>query len=153
MSIQDLVGKEFPPFAMPVERGKIREFANAIGDDNPIYSDPVYAGKSGFGDILAPPTFTATKAFWRSAGVVSELTGLDPRFRLHGEEEYEYYQPVLAGDVLTCKSKITQVYEKPGKRGGRMTFVVLEFTFYNQKEEKVLVSRTTTVQTEGTVKR
>ncbi len=66
MSIQDLVGKEFSPFAMPVERGKIREFANAIGDDNPIYSDPVYAGKSGFGDIPAPPTFTAVKG--RSSG-------------------------------------------------------------------------------------
>ena len=55
MPIQDLVGKEFPLFAMPIERGKIREFANAIGDDNPIYLDPAYAGKSGFGDIPAPP--------------------------------------------------------------------------------------------------
>lgn len=153
MSLQDWVGKEFSPFDMPVERGKIREFANAIGDDNPIYSDPIYAAKSEFGNILAPPTFTATKAFWRPAGVVSDLTGLDPRFRLHGEEEYEYYQPVLAGDVLTCKSKIAKVYEKPGKRGGRMTFVVIEFTFYNQKGERTLLSRTTTVQTEGTVKK
>jgi acyl dehydratase len=153
MAIPDLAGKEFPPFDMPVERGKIREFADAIGDDNPIYSDPAYASGTEFGGILAPPTFTATKAFWRPAGIVSELTGLDPRFRLHGEEEYEYFHPVLAGEVLTCKSKVTQVYEKPGQRGGRMTFVVLEFSFYNQKGEMALVSRTTTVQTEGAVKK
>jgi hypothetical protein len=63
-----LVGKEFSPFVMPIEQGKIREFANAIGDDNPIYLDPAYARKSEFGNILAPPTFTATKAFWRPAG-------------------------------------------------------------------------------------
>ena len=152
MAIQDLIDKEFPPFEVPVERGKIREFANAIKDDNPIYSDPAYAAGTEFKSILASPTFTATKAFWRKGGPVSELAGLDPRFRLHGEEEYEYYKPILAGDVLTCESKITEAYEKPGRRGGKMTFIVLEFSFYNQKREKVLVSRTTSIHTEGAVK-
>lgn len=153
MPVEDLVGKEIPPFELPVERGKIREFAMAIGDDNPIYSDPAYAAQTEFKGILAPPTFTVTKAFWRKgASVVSEMAGLDPRFRLHGEEEFEYYQPILAGDVLTCRSKITKAYEKPGKRGGKMTFIVSEFTFYNQRGEKVSVSRTTTIHTEGAVK-
>ncbi|MGA2959677.1 MAG: MaoC family dehydratase N-terminal domain-containing protein [Thermodesulfobacteriota bacterium] len=153
MPVEDLIGKEFPPFELPIERGKIREFAMAIGDDNPIYSDPAYAAQTEFRGILAPPTFTVTKAFWRKgASVVSEMAGLDPRFRLHGEEDFEYYQPILAGDILTCRSKITEAYEKPGKRGGKMTFIVLEFTFYNQKGEKVSVSRTTTIHTEGAVK-
>ncbi len=153
MPIKDLIGKEFPPFEMPVERGKIREFAIAIGDDNPIYSDPAYAAQTEWGGILAPPTFTATKNFWRRGGpVISELTGLDPRFRLHGEEEFEYFKPVLAGDLLTCRSKIAEAYEKEGKRGGKMTFIVLEFAFYNQKGEKALVSRSTTIHTEGAVK-
>ena len=153
MPVEDLIGKEFPPFELPIERGKIRELAMAIGDDNPIYSDPAYAAQTEFRGILAPPTFTVTKAFWRKgASVVSEMAGLDPRFRLHGEEDFEYYQPILAGDILTCRSKITEAYEKPGKRGGKMTFIVLEFTFYNQKGEKVSVSRTTTIHTEGAVK-
>jgi acyl dehydratase len=153
MPVEDLMGKEFPPFELPIERGKIRELAMAIGDDNPIYSDPAYAAQTEFRGILAPPTFTVTKAFWRKgASVVSEMAGLDPRFRLHGEEDFEYYQPILAGDILTCRSKITEAYEKPGKRGGKMTFIVLEFTFYNQKGEKVSVSRTTTIHTEGAVK-
>ncbi len=152
MSIQDLIGKELPSFEMPVERGKIREFANAIGDDNPIYHDPSYAAESEFGAILAPPTFAATKAFWRKGQSASDLAGLDPRFRLHGEEEFEYFQPVLAGDVLNCRVRVSDAYEKPGKRGGKMTFVVVEYAFYNQKGEKVLVSRTTTLHTEGAVK-
>ena len=153
MPIEDLIGKEFPAFELPIERGKIREFAIAIGDDNPIYLDPSYAVKTEFRGILAPPTFTVTKAFWRKgASVLSELAGLDPRYRLHGEEEFEYFQPILAGDLLTCRNKITEAYEKKGKRGGKMTFIVLEFTFYNQKGEKVLASRTTTVHTEGAVK-
>jgi len=152
MDVQDLIGKEFPPFEMPIERGKIREFAKAILDDNPIYTDLTYGANSKFKGILAPPTFTATKAFWRQGESVSERTGLDSHFRLHGEEEFEYHKPILAGDVLTCRSKITEAYEKPGKRGGKMTFIVSEFTFYNQKKEKVLVSRTTTIHTEGAVK-
>jgi len=152
MPIQDLIGKEIPPFEMPIERGKIKEFAEAIGDDNPIYRDPTYAQKSPFGQILAPPTFGATKAFWRTGGSNAEIAGLDNRFVLHGEEEYEYFKPIIAGDILTCRGKITEAYEKAGKRGGKMTFVVFEFTFYNQKGEKVQVSRSTTIQTGGVVK-
>ncbi len=151
MALQDLIGKEFPPFEIPVERGKIREFAVALGDENPIYIDPDYAAKAGFKEIIAPPTFTAIKSFYRSAANISELAGLDPHFRMHGEEEYEYFQPVVAGDVLTCRSKITQAYEKPGKRGGKMTFIVVEFTFYNERGEKAVVSRSTSVHTQGAV--
>jgi len=152
MPIQDLIGKEIPPFEMPIERGKIKEFAEAISDDNPLYRDPTYAKESLFGGVLAPPTFTATKAFWRTGGTNAEIAGLDNRFLLHGEEEYEYFQPIIAGDVLTCKGKITEAYEKAGKRGGTMTFVVFEFTLYNQRGEKVLISRSTAIQTGGVVK-
>jgi len=152
MAIQDLIGKEIPAFEMAIERGKIKEFAEAIGDDNPIYRDPAYAQKSPFGQILAPPTFAATKAFWRTGGSNAEIAGLDNRFVLHGEEEYEYFKPIIAGEILTCRGKITEAYEKAGKRGGKMTFVVFEFTFYNQKGEKVQVSRSTTIQTGGVVK-
>jgi len=152
MTVQDLIGKEIPQFEMPVERGKIKEFAEAIGDDNPIYHDPAYAQKTKFGAILAPPTFTATKAFWRKGGTNAEIAGLDNRFILHGEEEYEYFAPILAGDLLTCKARISDAYEKTGKRGGKMIFVVFEFAFFNQREEKVLVSRSTIIQTAGAVK-
>jgi acyl dehydratase len=151
MPIEELIGREFPPFEMPVERGKIREFALAVGDDNPLYSDPAYASGT-LGDILAPPTFTATKMFWRKAEDLSELAGLDPHYRLHGEEEFEYFGPIRAGDVLTCRSRIAESYEKPGKRGGQMTFIVMEYTFHNQRGEKVLVSRTTSIHTEGPVR-
>jgi acyl dehydratase len=152
MAIQDLIGKEIPPFEMPVERGKIKEFAEAIGDYNLIYRDSNYARQRGFGQIIAPPTFTTTSAFWRTGGTNAEIAGLDNRFLLHGEEDYEYLKPILAGGVLTCRGKITEAYEKAGKRGGTMIFVVFEFTFFNQEGEKVLVNRRTLIQTGGVVK-
>jgi acyl dehydratase len=152
MPIQDLIGKESPEFQVPVEWGKIREFASAIGDKNPIYHDPEYARRTPFGKALAPPTFTVIKSFWRQGGSNQEMAGFDNRYVLHGEEEYEYFAPVLAGDVLTCKARISDAFEKAGKRGGKMIFVVFEFTFYNQRREKVLVSRSTLIQTGGVVK-
>jgi len=152
MSIQDLIGKEIPPFDIPIGRGKIREFARAIGDENPIYHDAACARKSPFGATLAPPTFTTTKLFWQTGGTTADIPDLDYRFVLHGEEEYEYFKPVVAGDVLTGTGKIAESYEKAGKRGGKMIFVVFEFTFHNQKGEKVLLSRSTMIQTGGVVK-
>ena len=152
MPIQDLIGKESLEFQVPVEWGKIREFAAAIGNENPIYHDPEYARKTRFGKALAPPTFTVIKSFWRKGMSNQEMAGLDNRYLLHGEEEYEYFAPVLAGEVLTCKARITDAYEKAGKRGGKMTFVVFEFTYFNQRGEKALVSRSTLIQTGGVVK-
>jgi len=149
MSIRDIIGKEIPPFEFPIERGKIKEFAEAIGDDNPIYRDPDYALKTPLGKIIAPPTFTRTQAFWRSGPSNYEIAGLDQRFVLHGEEEYEYFRPIFCGDILTCATKIVEAYEKQGKRGGKMIFVVFESTFHNQKGEKVLVSKSTIIQTGG----
>lgn len=152
MPLEDLVRKELPIFEMPIERGKIKEFADAIGDPNPIYHDPSFARETKFGGILAPPTFTATKAFWRIGGTNSEIAGLDNRFVLHGEEEYEYFKPILAGEILTCKSRISDAHTKEGKRGGKMLFVIFEFNFFNRKGEKVLVSRSTIIQTDKSEK-
>ena len=147
MPIQDLIGTECPEFQVPVEWGKIREFAAAIGDENPIYRDLEYARRTPFGKVLAPPTFTVIKSFWRKGLSNQEMAGLDNRFVLHGEEEFEYLAPVLAGYVLTCKARISYAYEMAGKREGKMIFVVFEFAFFNQRGEKALVSRSTLIQT------
>ena len=55
---QSFVGRTYPPTpAYEVGREKIREFADAIGDPNPVYRDPAVAQDLGHRDVLAPPTF------------------------------------------------------------------------------------------------
>jgi acyl dehydratase len=130
---------------MRVEYGKIREFARAIKDDNPIYFDEDYAKKEA-GGVMPPPTFTMTQAFWDDAGNRIDL-GLDMRRVLHGTQEFEYVRPVHAGDTLTGQGKISEVYKKPGKRGGEMTFVVMETEYKNQRGEVALYSRSTIIET------
>jgi len=140
-----MVGKTYPPFTVRVEHGKIREFAEALRDENPLYREEEAARRSPFGGIIAPPTFT--RNFWWEGHEVQEDLKIDPRLRLHGEQEFEYYRPIEAGEVLTGQVRIADVYEKAGRRGGKMTFAVIETTYTNAKGEKVLVGRRTLIET------
>ena len=137
-----IVGTEMGGSAMVVEQGKIREFAKAILDDNPAYQGE---------NAPAPPTFTMAMAHWPAptggqAAGLSKL-GLDLLRVLHAGQEYEYLGEIKAGDKLTTRSKISDVYEKEGKKGGTLTFVTSETTFTNQRGEDVLIARTVLVQT------
>ncbi len=145
------IGNTGKPVTMHVERGKIREFARAIKDDNPVYFDEEYAKKRA-GGIMPPPTFTMTVGFWDDGGGRPTLT-YDVRRLLHGEQEFEYLAPIHAGDTLTAMSRVTDVYEKAGSRGGSMSFGIMETAFTNQRGEKVLVARSTLIETGGVVKK
>ena len=72
---------------------------------------------------------------------------MDLRRVLHGEQEYEYVRPLRAGDVLTSQTQLKEEYEKEGKRGGTMRFVVSETVFRDQAGEIVAYSRSTTIET------
>jgi acyl dehydratase len=144
------IGNTGVSVTMHIERGKIREFARAIKDDNPIYRDEAYANEKA-GGILPPPTFTMTLGFWDD-GPRKPLLTYDLRRLLHGEQEFEYLAPIHAGDVLTATTRVADVYEKEGSRGGKMTLGITETTFVNQRGETVLVSRSTVIETGGVVK-
>lgn len=139
-------GKTFPPYEFHVERGKIREFADAIGDANPIYRDPDYAAKSPAGGIVAPPTMLRS-FLYETRDSVEALKVKDWSYIVHGEQEFEYLAPVLAGDVLTAQDTIVSIVEKESRRAGKLQIAVIETTFHNQRGEKVQVARRTLVET------
>jgi acyl dehydratase len=148
---KNAVGKTGQPVVMHIERGKIREFARAIKDDNPIYFDEEHAKKVA-GGIVPPPTFLMTQAHWSEAGRGGIDLGMDLRRVLHGEQEFEYHAPIHPGDVLTAVTKCEKMFEKEGSRGGTMNFAVLATEFRNQKGELVAVGRSTVIETGQTVK-
>jgi acyl dehydratase len=150
MADKSMIGRSGKPFTMPIEWGKVREFARAIRDPNPVYFDPELAKKE-CGGIPVPPTFLMTGSFWQSPESVPPLS-FDLRRILHGEQEFEFLKPVFVGDTLTGTTRIADVYEKEGGRGGKMTFMVLETEYRNQKGEKVALARSTTIETGQTVK-
>ncbi len=138
-------GKEYPPFAVTVERGKIKEFARAIGDLSPFYLDDAVGRASEWGDIIAPPTFAVTFRH-ESAGTESLLSdlGVDISRVLHGEQELEQFKPIRPGETYLVRTRITDIYEKTG-RSGPMAFVVRESTVTDGENDIVVVMRHITV--------
>jgi hydroxyacyl-ACP dehydratase HTD2-like protein with hotdog domain len=140
------IGRTGEPVVMHVERGKIREFARAIKDD-----DPLYFATGEAGGIMPPVTFLQTAMLWDD-GRGRPRPPFDLKRMLHGEQEYEFLCPILAGDVLTAVSRITDLYAKPGKRGGVMNFCVTETQFTNQRGDLVARARQVTIETGQVVK-
>ncbi|MCP2343367.1 MaoC family dehydratase N-terminal domain-containing protein [Actinomadura rupiterrae] len=106
---RDFIGRTFPPSEpYEVSRVKIREFADAIGDPNPVYRDPEAARAAGHPDVIAPPTFPIVVSLGGGALADPEL-GINFAMVVHGEQRFEYVRPVRAGDVVTCTSAITEI--------------------------------------------
>ncbi|MCW2913194.1 MAG: MaoC domain protein dehydratase [Actinomycetia bacterium] len=106
---RDFIGRTFPssePYE--VSRVKIREFATAIGDSNPIYQDQDAAKAAGHPDVIAPPTFPIAISLGGGALADPEL-GLNYAMVVHGEQRFTYTRPIHAGDVLTTESTITGI--------------------------------------------
>jgi hypothetical protein len=137
MADKSLIGTDLGTVTFPVERGKVREFANAILDDNPAFQEE---------KAPAPLTFSMTRSFWPTEGGDMSKININYAMVVHGGQEFEYLGPVRVGDTLTGRSRIADVYEKEGKRGGTMGFYVFETTFANQKGEDVLISRNVIIE-------
>jgi acyl dehydratase len=136
-------------FDLPVERGKVREFALAVGEDNPIFFDSDEARRAGFPDIVAPPTFTVTQIWHVSRDEREERLGanLDYGRVLHGEQEFTYKRLPVAGEVLRGTMRIASDRTKEGKRGGSMRFVTYESRFVDASGEDVLIAFYTLIET------
>jgi acyl dehydratase len=146
--LRDLIGVPLGIIVFKVEEGAIQRYAQAIGDPNPIYNDPDFASKTEQGRLLAPPGFTGwpAKAGRPTEEVFRALTeaGAPPRI-LDGGVEFEFIQPIGAGDVLTATPKIEGISERDTRLGKTM-FTIAEITFVNQKGTVVLKSRSTLIQ-------
>jgi acyl dehydratase len=142
------------PPGLPVERGKIHEFANAILDDHPHYHDAEAAAAAGLPGVVAPPTFVTASALFADPDVAMppELAALDMRYALHGGQEFTFERPLVAGDVLRAEAGEVKTYEKQGKRGGTMKFVEVETVYRDAHGEVVVRARSTAIQTSGVVR-
>ena len=144
------IGKTGQPVVMHVERGKIREFAAAIKEDDPVYVDEGLAANEQ-GGIMPPITFLQTVTHWDDGRGRVRLP-FDLKRVLHGEQEYEFFEPIRVGDVLTAVSRVVDIYEKPGKRGGSMNFAVTETTYTNQHGRVAAKAKHITIETGQVVK-
>ena len=136
------VGRTGPRFEMGVERGKIREFARATGSSSPEYVDVT--------DPVIPPTFLTSVVFWQppEAADLYRAIDIDLARLLHGEQEFVFTGvPPRAGTTLHAQTVVEEIYEKEGKRGGVMTFVVMRTDFTDDNGDIVAQARSTAIET------
>jgi acyl dehydratase len=138
---KSIVGLQSDPEIWDVEKGAVRRFAEAIGDANPLYTDEGAAKAAGYRSLLAPPTFpivlTMNERFRQSLDLAS-------RSLLHGEQSFEYFKPIVAGDRLTVVTRVADVAERAGA-SGPMSLVVLEDEGKDERGELVFRSKKTLV--------
>ncbi|PYO53273.1 MAG: MaoC family dehydratase [Candidatus Rokuibacteriota bacterium] len=140
-----VLGKEFPPYAVTVERGKVKEFARAIGDLNPFYLDDGVGAASEWGHVIAPPTFATTfRDESADTNALLRELGTDISRVLHGEQEFEIHRQLQPGQTYLCRAKVVDIYEKSGK-SGPMAFVVRETAITDRDNELVATMRAVTV--------
>ena len=121
------IGLEGAPTFTEVEKGAIIKFAEAIGDDNPVFNDEAAARESQYGGLVAPPTFL------RSMQSSRPDLPFDLPFdrRLDGGSEWEYFHPIRPGDIIKSVARIEDISERPG-RLGLMIIMTTVVTYTNQ---------------------
>jgi acyl dehydratase len=127
------IGKTYDPVVYAVGREKIREYAHAVGESNPVHLDVQAARAAGYGDLVAPPMFAVVY----SSPAVGPLI-FDPEIELnfammvHGAQDFEWGAPVVAGDEVTTVASVRDISEADG-RG----YYVFESISTNQRGEQV----------------
>ena len=138
---QQAIGQESEPRVLEVEKGAIIKFAQAIGDDNPIYNDEAAARASRYGGLVAPPTFLRAAVAARP-----DLPFEVPFDRvLDGGSDWEYFEPVRPGDRITAVSRIEDINERNG-RIGLMLIQTIVITYTNQFNQVVATQTNTSIR-------
>jgi len=123
------IGKKYGPLTYEVGKEKIKEYANAIKNPDPHYIDDDFAKNTKYGGIIAPPTFAVV-----FAGMLADPFFKDPELNLnyamlvHGEQEFEFFEVVRPGDVITSSGKILNIEDKE-----KLDIVTLEGISKNQE--------------------
>jgi acyl dehydratase len=137
------IGSQTVPRTVEVEMGRLKFFAKAIGETNPIYFDEQSAKEAGYRSLPAPPTFGFSIDMERENPFDEvEAIGVQLGKLLHGGQDFTYHAPICAGDSITIVSKFADIYDK---KGGALEFLVQDYTLTNQNGELVAEMRRTLV--------
>ena len=137
------IGHQLPPFQVEVEKGRLRFFAKATGQADPVYIDEAAARDAGHPDLPVPLTFLfCLEMEAPNPAAIRELLGMDYRRLLHGEQGFSYHAMAYAGDTLTFRQRIEDIYDK---KNGALEFVVRKTHVSNQRDELVAELRCVTV--------
>jgi acyl dehydratase len=134
-------GKTYEPKTYAVGREKVREYANAVGETNPVHLDVEAARAAGYDDVVAPPMFAVVySAPAMAPAVLDPEIGMNLAMMVHGGQEFEWGRPVVAGDEITTTASVKDISERDGKG-----FYVFETVSTNQHGDTVATGTWTNI--------
>lgn len=137
----------------------VRHFANAYGDDNPLYCDPQHGAGTRWGGLIAPPAFHYTMgedAAPRPDEQTKALFRGDPFAGLGSYQavmEFEWWAPLKIGDRLNCLRSQVGVVPKESSFGGRSAHVTRAFIYDDADGRPNVIRRGTWINAERTASR
>ena len=130
-----LIGRSFEPTLYAVGREKVREYALAVGETDPLYVDHEVARNAGYADVVAPPMFAVVYCATAIGNAMFDPeVGIDFDRLLHGSQEFRWGPLVVAGDEITTSMTLQDISRRAG-----MGFYVFESISTNQRDETVCV--------------
>jgi acyl dehydratase len=144
MADKSLIGRELGVTTVAVEKGRLRAFAHAIGETNPVYFDDGAARDAGHPALPVPPTYLfCLEGEGRDIMDLLNTLQFDMARILHAEQEFTYHKMCHAGDTLTFDTRIADIFDK---KGGALQFAVNQTRVTNQHGEHVADLRCSLVQ-------
>jgi len=135
------VGKEWDPATFEVEADRIRQYAAAVGEEGEVYQDAEAAKAAGFRDLVAPPMFAVVySAPAMGPAILDPEVGINFPAMVHGGQEFNWGEPVCAGDEITTTARCAEIYEKDGKG-----FYVFETVSTNQDGAETVRAKWTNI--------
>ena len=110
------VGREWPSASFEVDPDRIAKYADAVGEENPVFHDAEAAKEAGFRDLVAPPMFCVVySAPAMGPAIMDPEVGINLPSMVHGGQEFVWGEPVCAGDTITTTASCKEIYERDGK--------------------------------------
>ena len=129
------IGKQYEPVTYAVGREKIREFAHAVGETNPLHLDVAHARRKGYRDLVAPPMFCVVYCGAALGPVMFDPeVGIDFARLLHSAQEFRWGPLVIAGDEIATTMTVKDISAR-----GEMGFYTFESVSTNQSGATVCV--------------
>ena len=135
---RSFIGRTYPASPVyEVSREKIREFADSIGDANPLYRDADAARAAGYPDVIAPPTFVTIINLAAINVIINDPElGLDYGRMVHGAQNFTYHRPVHAGDRLVVVTHVDDIMSRAGN-----DFITMIAEIFTDQDERVITAR------------
>lgn len=139
------IGKSYPPATYAVGREKIREYALAVGEADPLHLELEAARAAGYPDLVAPPMFAVVYCMTAIAGAMFDPEiGINFALMVHGGQEFSWGPLVVAGDEISTIATVKDVNER-----GELRFYVFESVSENQRGETVCTGTWTNIERGG----